>query len=71
MKFTVRYMLTKSERKQHRKRRILTQYGTLEFESETDPIKDPGASRRLREGLDELVPGWSIGGYHVSEGRES
>lgn len=71
MKFTVRYMLTKSERRPHRKKRILTQYGTLEVDLPVDPLTDEEQGRALRKTLDSLVDGWSVGGYHVSKGKES
>lgn len=69
MKYEVKYMLSRSARKPHTKTYIQTQHGTLEFESETDPIGDPEAAKLLREKLNELNPGWSIAGYHVSEGK--
>ena len=69
MKFTVRYMLTKSERRPHRKKRILTQYGTLEVDLPADPMTDEDTGRILRQKLGSLVEGWTLGGYSVSEGE--
>lgn len=69
MKFNIRYMLTKSERRPHRKKQILTQYGTLQVDLPTDPLVDEEQGKALWKTLNSLVDGWSVGGYHVSKGE--
>ena len=72
MKYTIKYMLTKQERKSHQKKRILTQYGTIVLFFVSDPVHDTGAATRLRTILRTLSPvGWSLSGYHVSVGEKA
>ena len=68
MTYTVKYMLTRSEREPHRKKRIRVLYGTTEVDLSADPIADASAGSQLREKLGALLPGWGLGGYHVGEG---